>query len=456
MKRICLHMVLFFLASVSQALAQNKLPSNMFFEKLKNGLDVLVIEDHTVPLATIMITVKNGSFTESPRFNGLSHLYEHMFFKANKYYKSRESFSAKEAELGIRSNATTSYEKVNYFFTLPRKNLSGGLSFMNDAIRYPKFDKKEMDLENTIVDAEFQRKESNPSYALNDAMSHHLWGDLYSRRNPIGNHDIIRTATPDLMDSIKNKYYYPNNSFLSIAGDVSHEEVFRMVENIFGSWKPSPFDPFERWPVPVFRPLDHSDCFVVESPLAKVPLILFNWQGPEMEDDVTSSYAADVFSYSVEQNSSRLKTALIQSGLALDLDFNYLTLKHKGPISLLIVPTPGKVKECFEEAKRQIQLFDSPQYLTDEQIEGAKRTLNVNKVLERESALDYSEELSFWWASTSLDYFSSYFDNVNKITRGDIQNYIRRYIKSAPYCAGLLLNADQKAQLHPETFFNAN
>lgn len=433
--------------------AQYRLPSNMFFKKLGNGLDVLVIEDKTVPLATVMITVKNGAFTESPRFNGLSHLYEHMFFKANKYYKSREEFAAEEAKLGIRSNASTSEEKVNYFFTLPRKNLYDGLTFMYDAIRFPKFDKEEMMSENTIVDAEFKQHESSPSFALNDAMNHHLWGNLYSRRNAIGDHNVIRTATPDMMDSIKNKYYYPNNSFLSIAGDVDHEQVFKMVEKIYISWEASTFDPFEKWPIPAFRPLEKSDCFVVESPLAKVPLILFKWQGPEMSEDVVSTYAADVFSYSVEQNSSKLKTALLQSGLALDINFSYLTLKHKGPISFLVVPAPGKLKECFEEAKRQIQLFDSPDYLTDEQIEGAKRTLNVNKALQRESALDYSEELSFWWASTSLDYFSSYFDKIDSITKKDIRNYIEKYITGKPYCAGLLLNYDERKELRPETFF---
>ena len=55
--------------------AQIKLPENMFLRTLPNGLDVLVVEYNRVPLATIMITCKNGSYTETPKFNGLSHLY---------------------------------------------------------------------------------------------------------------------------------------------------------------------------------------------------------------------------------------------------------------------------------------------------------------------------------------------------------------------------------------------
>ena len=62
---------------------------------LKNGLEVIVIEDETVPLVTIDIVVRNGAFTEPDEFAGLSHLYEHMFFKANDRYPSQEEYMAR-------------------------------------------------------------------------------------------------------------------------------------------------------------------------------------------------------------------------------------------------------------------------------------------------------------------------------------------------------------------------
>src|ERR1017187_9541642 len=74
---------------------------------LDNGLDVLVVENHLTPIATIEIAVKNGSFTEPPEYNGLSHLYEHMFFKANKDYPNQEAFLDRVKELGISFNGTT-------------------------------------------------------------------------------------------------------------------------------------------------------------------------------------------------------------------------------------------------------------------------------------------------------------------------------------------------------------
>src|ERR1700742_1779872 len=110
--------------------AQTKLPANMFLKKLPNGLDILVVEDNSVPLATIVITCKNGAYTESPEFNGLSHLYEHMFFKANKDYASQTDFMNRVSELGMDFNGATTVENVRYYFTLPKKNLKAGLKFM--------------------------------------------------------------------------------------------------------------------------------------------------------------------------------------------------------------------------------------------------------------------------------------------------------------------------------------
>jgi zinc protease len=151
-------LVLFTIAGFSQA----NLPSNFFMTKLDNGLDVLVVEDKSVPIVTVEIDVKNGSYTEPAEFSGLSHFYEHMFFKANKDIPSQEEYIKRTNELGMAWNGTTSVNRVNYFFTLPSKNLDEGLAFMNSAIRYPLFLESEMTNEHPVVNGEFQRGESNP------------------------------------------------------------------------------------------------------------------------------------------------------------------------------------------------------------------------------------------------------------------------------------------------------
>ncbi|NCD71340.1 M16 family metallopeptidase [Mucilaginibacter agri] len=451
--KYCLFFI--FCLTCCQLFAQSKLPSNIFLRKLPNGLDVLVVEDNSVPLATVMITVKNGSFTETPKFNGLSHLYEHMFFKANKDYPSQDDFMNRISELGIDFNGSTTFENVNYFFTLPSANLKPGLELMNSSIRYPLFNPEEMAKENIVVDEEFQQHESAPAFALLDSMDHKMWGNLYSRKNPTGDHNVIRSATPALMDSIKNKYYYPNNSLLTIAGDVKHEDVFAEVTALFGSWQPSAFDPFKKWPIPEFKPLTKADYFVVKSNLTNVPIIQMNWFGPDTRSDIPSTYAADVFSYILDQNSSKLSKALIQSGLAYNVDFSYLTLSHTGPITLTVVPNPNKVEACFNEIKHQISLWDTPDYVTDEQLATAKRKLEIKAIREAEVTSDFTQVLSFWWASASLDYFTGYNDNLKKMTKDDLRAYVRKYVINKPYCAGLLINPGMEQTVAPNTFFKA-
>ena len=113
--------------------AQDELPIRT--TTLDNGLEVIVIENHAVPLVTIELDVKNGAYTEEPEYDGLSHLYEHMFFKANRTIPSQEEYLERVNELGAVWNGTTSTERVNYYITVGVDSLEPGLQFMEDAIR---------------------------------------------------------------------------------------------------------------------------------------------------------------------------------------------------------------------------------------------------------------------------------------------------------------------------------
>jgi zinc protease len=422
--------------------AQPNWPANVFFTKLDNGLQVLVLEDASVPLATVEIAVHNGAFTEDTAFNGLSHLYEHMFFKANKDIPSQEKYLDRIHELGIVFNGTTSNELVNYFFTLGSKQVKEGLQFLNSAIRYPLFLQEEMKKEDPVVDGEFQRQESNPGFALFDKYNHKLWGDLYSRKNAIGDHQIILSATPEKMRAIKDKYYYPNNSLLIVGGAVNHQDIFQKAKEIFGDWKPSEFDPFQKWPIPEFSPLRPSDSlsFVVVNPNARVPVLLIGWHGPDTRNDVKNTVVADVFSFILTEKSSNFLKSLVDSGYALAANLSYQSAKYVGAISLQYIPNPSKFNDAFRALQRQLNNFDANDYFTDEQLEIAKIKLANSEKYGQEVTSNYVHLLSFWWAAASFDYYFNYINEIKKVTRQDIIAYIDKYIKGQPCVKGLLLN----------------
>jgi len=450
-----------FLLSISGLLisistfAQVRLPAGYYWKQLPNGLQVVVIENNKVPLATIQIAVKNGSFTEDSVYNGLSHLFEHMFFKANKDYPTQAQVLQRIQQLGAIWNGTTGTERVNYFFTFDNDSLKSGLKFLNAAIRFPLYDKEEMRKERLVVDGEFQRNESNPGFQLYQTESQKVWGDLFTRKNPIGIHEIINTATPEKMMVIKNKYYVPNNSLLIICGDVHHDDAFKMAEDIFGDWASSGVDPIQKYPIPAFKPLTKNDYFVKESTIARTPYIMYTWEGPAYQTDSASTIAADVFSTIVSLNSAKLQQALVNSGLASYAGIDYDLSRYVGPIGITVVPNPNKIKECFDELEKQISMLGNPDYFTDEQLNDAKAILLRNDVRRKEKPSSLASQISNDWCSTSLNYYTDRADNYQKVSRADIKNYLDTYVTGKPHVAGIIINPDLNKQVNAASFFTA-
>lgn len=435
------------LLSLQKGSAQNEMPENFYFDKLDNGLELLVIEDPSVPLVTIEIAVHNGAYTESAEFDGLSHLYEHMFFKANKNIPSQEKFLERVNELGISFNGTTSDERVNYYCTLSSTKLEEGLEFMNNAIRYPLFLEEEMKKENPVVDGEFQRAESSPMFFLMNDVNKVMWGENYSRKNTIGDHDIILTATPEKMRTIQKKYYYPNNTILVVAGAVDRDRVKKLVVNNFGDWEPSDFDIFEKYPIPEFEPLTESKTVVTVSENAQVPIMMIQQFGPKSMEDIEATYAADVFHTILSLPSSRFQKNLVESGLAYQVGSSYQTLKHVGPITTFLVPNPQKMEEAISTLEAEVALWDTDDYFTDEQMEAAKNQLLIQDVYSRESTSAFVHSITFWWASATIDYYLGYIDNLQKVTRSDIKEYVNEYIHGNPNVTGILVSPSMKESM---------
>lgn len=447
--------LLLLLAGVQLVSAQPKLPENYYWKKMANGLEVVVIENSKVPLATIEIAVKNGAYTEGPEYSGLSHLFEHMFFKANKDYPTQEKFLKRTQELGAIWNGTTDVERVNYYFTFEKDSLQAGLKFMNAAIRFPIYRAEDMAKERPVVDGEFQRAESSPGFQLWHEVQKKQWGDLVTRKNPIGIHEVINTATPEKMMIIKNKYYFPNNSLLVICGDVQHVQAFGLAEKIFGDWANSGFDPHKKYPIPPFKPIAKTDIFVDESPIAQTPMMMFSWQGPSYATDSAATIAADVFSTIIGLNSSKLQQALVDKGLASYAGLNYSTCRYTGPISMSVGPNPAKVKACYDEVINQIRLMTSPGYYTDQQLEDAKAILIRQDVRQKEKPSGLASQLTYQWCSTSLDYSTNLTDNYQKVTRADIKKYLDTYLLNKPFVGGMIISPEMSKSIGAKEFFTA-
>ncbi len=441
---------------------------------LPNGLEVIVLPDASVPLVTVEMAVRNGSFTEPPDLNGLSHLYEHMFFKPNQasllyrcqlaaqygnmqYFKGENC--AETIKLGSKIgsvaylndasqldiyNGTTREEVVNYYYTTTSPYLSSAMRLINDAIRYPTFDKNELEQEKKVVVGEIDRNESNPFFYLDRALKDKLFYKYPTRKNPLGTRETVLSATTDKMRLIQSRYYVPNNAALVITGDVNPEEAFKTAEEIFGSWEKRKVDPFKEIPLVEHPPLTKSEGVIVEQPVQNV-LIQIGWQGPSTGKDDAATYAADVFSYILSQPDSRFERNLVDSGLAATADLGYYTQRNVGPIALTIITTPDKAKAALKAAYAEVAQFDKPDYFTDEELANAKTILESRDLFDREKLSDYSHTLGFWWSSTGVDYFRGYYKNLRATSRQDINRYVKTYIQGKPHVGIALISSDAQA-----------
>jgi zinc protease len=413
---------------------------------LANGLEVIVVENHGVPLATVEFDVRNGAFTQTPEYAGLAHLYEHMFFKANAAYPQPEEFISRASALGAVFNGTTREEVVNYYLTLHRDSLEGGMRFMAAALRSPLFLEEEMTREREVVIGEYDRAESSPGFRLTRQMDQHLYGaDYYSRKNTIGDREVVRTATPAKMREIQRRYYVPNNTSLIVAGDVMPEQVFALAQRIFGDWRRGP-DPFVADPIPPVPPLTKSTGVIVEEPVQDV-VILMQWQGPSARADVDATYVADVFSDVLNNSTSTLQRRLVDSGLFQGVGVNYYTLNAAGPITISGQTTPDKLREAIAAMSAEVEKLATPGYYTAAELEPVKRQRAVGTMLNLERASGFAHQLGFWWSVTGLDYFMGYVDNMAQQTVTDMQDYARKYIVGKPRVVGVLISPEARKQL---------
>jgi len=279
---------------------------------LANGLEVIVVENHGVPLATIEVNVRNGAFTQSPEYAGLAHMYEHMFFRANSKYPDPEAFVGRAGDLGAVFNGTTAEERVNYYLTVSSDSMEAGVRFLASALLAPLFKQEELERERQVVIGEYDRNESSPFFRLNREMDKLLYPGNFSRKNIFGDRQVILTTTPEKMRTIQRKYYVPNNSVLIVSGDVNPDRVFAAAERELGSWQKGS-DPFASDPIPQIPALTKNDGVVVEADVGAVTVLL-QWQGPSVGKDPKSTYAADVFSDVLNDPASNFQQRLVDSG----------------------------------------------------------------------------------------------------------------------------------------------
>lgn len=247
---------------------------------LGNGLRVVVSPDHSVPLAAVNLWYDVGSRDERPGEYGWAHLFEHLMFSGSAHVASGEHLNTLQA-LGGSVNATTWFDRTNYFETLPVGALDLALWMEADRLATlpDHLDEASVDTQREVVKEEKRQRYDNVPYG--DAMTH-LAEMLVGPSHPYGHTTIgsmadLDAATAERAAVFFRNHYRPDNAVLTLVGDITPKDGFRRAEKAFGhlpSWNPK-----TRPPVAPLAPLD---TVVTRQVTGRVPVAAtyFGWRLP--------------------------------------------------------------------------------------------------------------------------------------------------------------------------------
>jgi len=202
--------------------------------RLENGLKVLLLPDPSAATLMVNVTYRVGSRHEGRGEGGMAHLLEHMVFKGTPTFPS--IFGALQ-DRGAQFNGTTSYDRTNYFETLPAsdENLDFALRMEADRMINSKISAEDLKTEMTVVRNEFESGENNPDRVLVQRMIATAYLFHGYGRPVIGNQSDIERVPADALKLFYRKYYQPDNAMLVLAGRFDRDAALRKIQQYFGA-----------------------------------------------------------------------------------------------------------------------------------------------------------------------------------------------------------------------------
>ncbi len=210
---------------------------------LGNGLRVVLHPDRSLPLVAINLWYHVGSKNERPGRSGFAHLFEHMLFQGSENVGTNDHFRYVQQVGGV-ANGSTSFDRTNYYETLPSHCLDLGLWLESDRMGHllPAMTEEKFETQRDVVMNERRQRIDNQPYGRAFERLHEL---VYAEPHPyhwpiIGYMDDIAAATLDELEAFFKTYYVPNNAVLTLAGDFAVADAFERVERYFGDLEPGP------------------------------------------------------------------------------------------------------------------------------------------------------------------------------------------------------------------------
>jgi zinc protease len=322
------------------------------FEKytLANGLEVILSENHRVPLVAVNIWYHVGPANERAGRTGFAHLFEHMMFEGSEHVGAKAHFRYLDAAGATGINATTSFDRTNYFETLPSNQLELGLWLESDRMGYllGTLDQEKLQNQKDVVRNERRQTTEGAPYGLvEEEVYHRLFPESHPYYgNVIGSHADIEAARLDDVRDFFREYYTPNNASLAIVGDFDPAAAKQLVAKYFGSLVRGPVVP----KIEVTTPSVRAERRAIVTDRVEFPRVYMAWLTPAIYE--AGDAESDVLAYILGGGkSSRLYKRLVhEKQIAEDVSADNSSLLLGSVFEIEATAKPGVKPEELQKA----------------------------------------------------------------------------------------------------------
>ena len=437
------------LAAIQPGTAQTKVTSveGIAEYRLDNGLRVLLFPDNSKPTVTVYVTYLVGSRHEGYGEAGMAHLLEHMLFRGT---TKHPDVKTEIRNHGGEFNGTTSYDRTNYYETMPAvdENLRWTLELEADRMVNSRVSRQDLDAEMTVVRNEFERGENSPGRVLEERVlaSAYIWHNY--GRTTIGARSDIEKVPIDRLQAFYKNYYQPDNAVLSVAGKLDEAKTLAWIKETFGAL-PKPSRQLMR--TYTEEPTQDGEREVMLRRVGDNQLIMVAYHVPSGADP--DSAALNVLGSVLDDApAGRLYKALVESKKAVSVRVENNTLHDPG--YLLVTAEVRKEGSLADVRQTILQVID--EIVKEPPTKGEVDRIRTSQLKDFELMFNNPERVSRMlseyasmgdWRMMFLDR-----DRTEKVTPEDLVRVAKAYLKPSNRTIGQFIPTEtppERAEIKP-------
>lgn len=397
------------------------------YKLTSNGLKILLVENHAQPVVVTNIVYHVGSRNEAVGFTGATHFLEHLMFKGTKRFDPLKKNGIDDVlkRVGGMNNATTWFDRTNYFEVVPSHHIELCLDIESDRMRNLLLRQSDRDAEMTVVRNELERGEDDPDELLETNLFATAFREHPYHHPTIGWRADVEGVPLKRLRKFYDDFYWPSNATLMVLGDFDSHSVLEMIEEKFSSIEQNP-QPYPT--VYTVEPEQEGERRFIVRRGTDVPRLVIGYHVSSCMDQDT--YALDVLENilgDTGRKSSRLYKRLIDKELASYVDASNYSLRDPG-LFVVSAQIAGKCKldtiekSIYKELNKVIS-----EKVTDKELEKAKNSIVKTIRLSTADPLGFSMHLTEATAVANWRWWLDYPAKVKEVTAEDIQRVAREY-----------------------------